>query len=141
MPEPPIQSEPPLEEQDQLFGGDALQQRLDRRHLLVTPAPCGDGDLVGMHGKGERRRRAGMRHDAQHLGELRDFGAAAAEFARHAGLDEAGLLQQRVVFGDEAVALVELGRTRRQASVSDAAGPISTALLGCAFVSRIDGGC
>ena len=29
-----------------------------------------------------------MRHVAQHLGKFGDFGAAAAKFARHAGLDE-----------------------------------------------------
>ena len=42
--------------------------------------------------------------------ELGDFRAAAAKFARHAGLDEAGLLQRLVVLGNEAVALVGGGR-------------------------------
>ena len=45
---------------------------------------------------------------AQHLGELVDIGAAAAEFARHAGLDQAGGLEQRKVVGDEGV-LVGVG--------------------------------
>ena len=53
-----------------------------------------------------------MRHHAQHVGKFAHFGAAAAELARHARLDQAGLLEQREIFGDEAVALVELGRTR-----------------------------
>ena len=76
-------------QEDDAVLGDALQQRLDGRHLLVAPAPCRNGDLVGVHGKRQRGRAAGMGEDAQHVGELGDFRAAAAEFARHAGLDQA----------------------------------------------------
>ena len=47
-----------------------------------------------------------MGKDAQHVRKLGDFRATAAEFARHAGFDEAGRLQRLVVFGNEAVALV-----------------------------------
>ena len=86
-------------EQDEALGGDAAQQRLDRRHVLVAPAPSGRGDLVGVHGE---------REGPEHLAELRDVGAAAAELAWHSGLDEARVLEQQVVVGDEGVALVEL---------------------------------
>ena len=50
-----------------------------------------------------------MAEDAQHVGELGDFRAAAAEFARHACLDEARCLERLVVLRDEAVALVRGG--------------------------------
>ena len=44
-----------------------------------------------------------MRQRAQHRRQLVDIGAAAAQLARHAGLDQAGRLEQLEVLGDEAV--------------------------------------
>ncbi len=40
---------------------------------------------------------------AQHRGKLVDVGAAAAEFARHAGFDQAGILQQCEIIRHELV--------------------------------------
>ena len=77
-------------QQDDPLGGDPLQQRLHRRDLLVGQAPGRDRHLVGVHREGERGRAAVMGERAQHRGEFVDAGAAAAEFLRHAGLDQAG---------------------------------------------------
>lgn len=74
-----------------------------------------------------------MRHDAKHFGKLGNFGAAAAKFARHPDLDETRLPQERVVFRNEGIAGVELGRTRGGVGVK--VWTISTALPGGAGVS------
>jgi hypothetical protein len=47
-----------------------------------------------------------MGEDPQHVGELAHFGAAAAELARNARLDEARLAQEGVVLGNEAILFV-----------------------------------
>ena len=75
------------------------------------PAPGGDGDLVRVHGEGERGGAAGAGKHAQHLGKFGYLGAAAAKRPRDARLDKAGLLQERVVLADETVVLVDFGRT------------------------------
>ena len=67
-------------QQHDLLGGDALQQRLDGRDLLVAPAPGRDGDLVRVHGEGERRSSRRLRDHADHVAEFGDLGAAPAEF-------------------------------------------------------------
>ena len=45
-------------DEDEALGGDALEERLDGGHLLVTPAPGGDRDLVRVHGEREGRGAA-----------------------------------------------------------------------------------
>src|SRR5204863_7518313 len=79
-------------------------------------APGIHGHLVRMHGEGERGARTGLRHRAQHLAELRQLEAIAAELARHAGRIEAACLQFGVILCDEFVAFVQarctLGESR-----------------------------
>jgi hypothetical protein len=86
-------------EQHDALGRDALEQRLDRGRggLLVRPAPGRDGDLMGVHGESKSGRAAVIGERAQHGGELIDVGAAAAELAGHARLDQARRLEERDV--------------------------------------------
>ncbi len=58
---------------------------------------------MGVHGEGQRGGAAVIGERAQHGGQLVDIGAAAAQLARHAGLDEAGRLQHGEIVGDEAI--------------------------------------
>ena len=80
---------------------------------------------MGVHGEGERGRAAVIGQRAQHRGQIVDVGAAAAKLARHAGLDQAGLLQQGEIVGDEAIlvgrivgALGEVGPSSRAISTA-----------------------
>jgi hypothetical protein len=90
--------------------GHTLQQRLDGSNLLVTPAPCRDCHLMGVHREGETGRAALVRQYAQHRCEVADLGPAAAKLSRHADLDETCFFQQSDVVGDVGVfILVQLG--------------------------------
>ena len=84
-----------------------------------------------VHREGKAGRAAVIGERAQHRGKLVDVGAAAAEFARHAGLDQTGLFQQCEIVGDEFVALVaRLG----------AAGEFGTQFAGISAGLRIGAG-
>ena len=67
-----------------------------------------------------------VRHHAQHVGQFVHFGAAAAELARHARLDQAGLLEQREIFANEAVLVSSnCARRKRAQARGDIGGPRS----------------
>jgi hypothetical protein len=59
---------PAARQQQEAFVGDALEQWLHSRHLLVLPTPGRHGDWVGVHGEGERGGAAIVGERSQHGG-------------------------------------------------------------------------
>ncbi len=65
-------------EQDEAFGGDALQQRLGSFEILMTPTPSGHRHLMSMHGEGKGRRTTIAGDGSQHLRQFIYFRPSAA---------------------------------------------------------------
>ena len=81
------------------LAGDALQQRLDRR-LLVLQAPGLDRRAVGVHRESKCRRAAIAGELAQHGGQLGSAETAASQLDRHRQAEEPVLAQQGDVGAD-----------------------------------------
>src|SRR5690606_20983476 len=120
-PEPPIQSPPPEESSTMFFSatifrsgstfrpaGGWWRRRQAGSHTrrVGAPAPGGDHNLVGVHGKGQRGRAAAMREPAHDIGHLAHLGAKAAQFLRHRGRDQPLGLQLFIVLGHETLVTV-----------------------------------
>jgi len=93
-------------QQYDLLGGDPLEQRLDRRHLLLPPAPGGHRHGMSMHSQAKSRRTAAVGERAQHGAQLRIGNTHAAQFLRHGGSGEARRLQGFVVLGNETAGFI-----------------------------------
>ena len=108
-------------DEDQLLGGDAAQQRLDRRPL-VAPAPGRDrapgacASTAPAPSSCSRARACAA--PSAHLGVR---GAAAAQLGGHAGREQPARAELGVVVGDERVVGV-VGRRRGRRSPAPARG-------------------
>jgi hypothetical protein len=82
-------------DEDQVFGGHALQEPL-RRRALMTPAPCGDRNQMGMHGEGQGGGAARRAEAADDVADFRDLRSSAAELDGDQRLEQAFRLQPRI---------------------------------------------